>query len=360
MPARPISAEFERRKRSLFEAALQLPQDRRLAYVQEQTNADAELRTAVLRLIAAEAVTSQGILDTPLHRRYDKEIAPLLRIGSYSVVSSLGTGGMGSVYCCRHPATNDLVAVKVIHEALRVKGFLERFAQEREILTKLKHPNVCRILEAGVANHGALFIVMEMVEGRPIDAFCRSLSTRAILRLFSQLLAGVEYFHRQQIIHRDLKPANVLVTDLGQVRILDFGIAKIIDHHPGSTGHGPTQTRSPLMTVRYASPEQLQGRLSGRASDIYALGVMIFELLTRRHPFDDEYLQGAVRLLSAMSRRSPPPASTVCPAGRISAAVDAMIARALEYDPLRRYRSAGDMLNDLRRCLESTSAASGA
>ena len=355
MPAKPVSVDFERRKRSLFEAALQLPETRRLAFVNQQTTVDPDLRTAVLRMLA-QAATTQGILDTPLHPKDAAEGAPPSQIGPYAVVRSLGTGGMGGVYCCRHPATGDLVAVKVIHTALRGTRFVERFATERDILTRLRHPNVCRILDGGVAEHGTPFIVMEQVDGRPLDEFCRSLPLAAILRLFSQILAGVEYFHRQQIVHRDLKPANVLVTASGQVRILDFGIAKIIDHDQGFTGHGPTRSTAPIMTVRYASPEQLQGRLSGRASDIYSLGVMLYELLSGRHPFEEEYALGPTRLLSAMARRTPAPPSSFQGPRALTRAVDVIVLSALEYDPMRRYRSAGDFLDGVRRCLEATAA----
>lgn len=356
MSSRPISADFESRKRSLFEAALRLPEDRRVAYVSEQTNADADLRTAVLRLLAAQAVTAQGILDTPLHHSPTARTEVPAWIGSYRVAALIGSGGMGTVYNCQQPATGKQVAVKVIHEILRTKELLDRFAQEREILTKLKHPNVCRVIEAGVTERGAPFIVMEMVEGRRIDIFCRTLPQLAILRLFTQVLAAVEYFHREQVAHRDLKPANVLVTAQGRVRVLDFGIAKVIDHSPGSTGHGPTHTKARLMTVRYASPEQLQGRLSGRASDIYAAGVMLYELLTGSHPYPDDYPLGATQLLRAMSKRHPAPVSAIRQSLQLPPAVDVMIARALEYDPLRRYRSAGDFLTDLGRCLDDFSS----
>jgi serine/threonine protein kinase len=360
MPAKPVSVEFERRKRALFEAALQLPEASRIGFIMQQTTVDPELRTAVLRMLTAQAAGSEGILDTPLHPKPVLENAIPARIGPYVVMRSLGVGGMGSVYCCCHPMTGEPVAVKVVHVALQGTSFVKRFARERDILTKLKHPNVCRILDAGVAEHGTPYIVMEMVNGRPIDQFCRGLELSRVLRLFSQLLAGVEYFHRRDVVHRDLKPANVLVLPSGHVRILDFGIAKIIDHHPGSTGHGPTRSTAPMMTVRYASPEQLKGHVSGRASDIYAVGVMLYELLSGRHPFAEEYLQGPIRLLSAMSRRSPTPPSEFQPSNALTPAIDKMTLSALEFDPMRRYRTAGDFLNDLRMCLEAESAASGA
>jgi serine/threonine protein kinase len=262
---------------------------------------------------------------------------------------------MGSVYSCRSPQ-GGLVAVKLVQADLPDRRGSQHFDDERAIHARLRHPNICRILGAGSAEHGTPFIVMELVDGEPIDIFCRrsrwTVSQR--LRLFSQVLAGTEYFHRERIVHRDLKPSNILVTTAGNVKILDFGIAKVAEHRAGFTGHGPTHTAVPLMTLRYASPEQLERRLSGRSSDIYSLGVMLYELLTDKHPFE-EYKQGLAQLLIAMAGRSPVPPSVLAK-GTISSGIDRMVLKSLQFDPKNRYGSANQFLSDLRECLNSMNA----
>src|SRR5262249_7983208 len=162
----------------------------------------------------------------------------------------------------------------------------ENFARERIILARLRHPGICRIIDGG-ADHGQPFIVMELIDGIRIDDFCRrwGRSVGDAIALFSQILTGVEDVHQQGIVHRDLKPSNILVSKDGGVKVLDFGIAKFCTHAPGQTGSRTTITSHRVMTMRYASPEQLQGKLSGRASDVYSLGVILYELLADRHPF---------------------------------------------------------------------------
>jgi serine/threonine-protein kinase len=351
MSPRIISNEMEQRKRVLFEAVMHLPEGARLAFVESKTEGDPALRNSVLRLLAANREDSDGILDKPLYERKRSGEAPPASIGAYTVVKHLGSGGMGSVYSCRAPE-GGMVAVKLLHGGLQDRQIPQRFEEERAIHSRLRHPNVCRILGGGSAERGTPFIVMELVDGEPIDAYCHRnrLAVSERLRLFSQVLAGTEYFHRAQIVHRDLKPSNVLVTTAGRVKILDFGIAKVAEHQPGFTGHGPTRTTLPLMTVRYASPEQLQRRLSGRSSDIYSLGVLLYELLTDQHPFNNECQQGATQLLAGMSSRSPDPPSAVATA-RISSAIDRMVLNSLQYDPSHRYGSASQFLEDLRGCL---------
>jgi eukaryotic-like serine/threonine-protein kinase len=345
----------EQRKRALFEAALDLPPPERLAYVRAKSGGDPELQQSVLRLLAAERTGSGGILDRPVHQRPQGRQEPS-SIGKYAVSHHLGDGGMGSVYACRQPGSSDLVAVKILRSGLRVKDFLEIFEQERRILLRLQHPNVSRILDAG-AHNGEPFIVMECVAGEPIDFFCarRRYNTQDRLHLFSQVLAGVAYFHRQNVVHRDLKPSNILVTGTGKVKILDFGIAKMIEHQPGLTGLSPTQTPNPAMTLRYASPEQLNRRLSGRSSDIYSLGVILYELLTGHHPYEEELRQGMLHLVRAMGTREPVAPSAAAGLGLSregSAALDRLVLTALLTDPTRRYRSAEKLLDDIRLCVE--------
>ena len=354
MSPRIISNATEQRKRAIFEAAMQLAEPARLAYIERETGGDPALRDSVLRLVAANREDSNGILDQPIYERPRTGEAVPASIGAYTVVKHLGSGGMGSVYCCRAPE-GAMVAVKLLHGGLVDRQAPQRFELEREIHRRLHHPNVCRILGSGCAERGTPFLVMELIEGEPVDAYCRRhrLGVPQRLRLFSQTLAGTAYFHQANIVHRDLKPSNVLVTPAGKVKILDFGIAKVAEHEPGSTGHGPTRTSMPLMTVRYASPEQLQRLLSGRSSDVYSLGAMLYELLTGRHPFGTVYHQGAAQLLAAMASTSPAPPSAIAQAA-ISSGIDRMVLKALQFDPSHRYGSAGQFLDDLRGILDAS------
>lgn len=360
MPAKPhspFSNDTEQRRRALFDRVMRLPDGKRAAYIERETAGEPDLREGLLRLVAASRADSSGVLDRPLVDRKPArpESAPPW-IGGYKVVRRLGSGGMGTVYACREGGRGDLVAVKLLRADLQISSFLRRFEEERAIHSRLQHPNVCRILGAGAAEQGTPFIVMEMVEGDHIDAYCRRarLSPFDRLLLFSQVLAGVEYLHKQNIVHRDLKPSNILVGTDGKVSILDFGIAKIVEHRPGLTGHGATRTPLPIMTIRYASPEQLQQLVSGRASDIYALGVLLYELLTGHHPFTPEYQQGQAELVAAMAHRSPLPPGRLAGARRaIPDGTDHMVLKALRFDPGQRHGSAVEFLDELRKCLES-------
>jgi serine/threonine protein kinase len=359
MPSGPLRPAFEKRRREIFEATIQLRQNERAAFIESESHGDQALRDSVLRLVAAGSTTQGGSLDRPIYRRppLANPEAPTT-IGQYRVIRHIGAGGMGNVYLCRD-SSDAVVAVKLLHAHLRTARFLERFQAEREIHSRLQHPNVCRILDGGTALHGTPFIVMEFVDGRPIDAFYSqprgTLFDR--LRLFSSAVAGTEYFHRQNVIHRDLKPSNVLVSAAGQLKILDFGIAKIVDHERGLTGFGRTLTAVPLMTARYASPEQLEQRRSGRSSDIYALGVILYELLIGVHPFGSGWEKNTADYVTTMANHHAAPPSTIN--RDIPPQVDRMVLKAIRFDPKERYGTAGDFLSDLGDCLGAIAKAAG-
>lgn len=362
----------EKRRRALFEAAQALAPTQRTSFLKEQTGSDRQLLLSVLRLFAADRKSSSGLLlDSPLHRSQNASARRLpSAFGRYRVIRHLGDGGMGSVYLCHAPDDGPPVAVKMIRDSADNDDFTEKFRRERQILESLHHPNVCRLLDAGDSG-GAPFIVMEYVEGIPLTEFCnqRRLDAGERLRLFSQVLAPVAYFHQKSIIHRDLKPSNIFVTGSGTVKMLDFGIAKVTDAPSGATGLGPTRTLNSAMTLRYASPEQLNRRTSGRSSDIYSLGVILFELLTGRHPFQAELTKGLGHLIRAQTSRQPDPPSLLMvgatimtlDAGvqrrRFLASLDCLVRNSLSHDPGLRYRSAGRFLEDVRLCLEGRTVA---
>jgi tetratricopeptide (TPR) repeat protein len=223
------------------------------------------------------------------------------------------------------------VAIKLVRGG---EALVQRFRQERQILAALDHPNIARLLDGGTTNDGLPYLVMEYVDGTPIDDFAKSLSIAEKLRLFLQLCDAVQYAHRNLVIHRDIKPANVLVTHDGVPKLLDFGIAKLAS--PETTRSDATATR--LMTPAYASPEQLLGRQVTTASDVYSLGLLLFQLLTGAPPFDSS---------TRVAETEAPRASTHARALRGD--LDTIIGCTLEVDPARRYGSVERLADDVRR-----------
>ncbi|MCU1349871.1 MAG: serine/threonine protein kinase with repeat [Acidobacteria bacterium] len=266
-------------------------------------------------------------------------------IGPYQVVRPLGHGGMGSVFLAARDDAQfeQRVAIKLVRGGAAGAALLGRFRQERQILAALEHPNIARLLDGGATADGLPYLVMEYVEGTPIDVYCRerSLPVAVRLRLFLDLCDAVQYAHRNLVIHRDIKPANVLVTSDGIPKLLDFGIAKLTsDEVPGDA----TVTR--LMTPDYASPEQLAGLPVTTASDVYSLGVLLFELLTGTRPF-----AGRTR---TNETEAPRPSSVAAPAGArgLRGDLDRIVLMALERDPQRRYGSVDKLADDVRRHLD--------
>jgi tetratricopeptide (TPR) repeat protein len=263
-------------------------------------------------------------------------------IGPYRIVRQLGRGGMGTVFLATREDEEfeQRVAIKLVRGG---EMLVQRFRQERQILASLEHPNIARLLDGGTTPDGLPYVVMEYVDGMPIDAYCRTyaLSIPDKLRLFLQLCDAVEHAHRALIIHRDIKPANVLVTADGIAKLLDFGIAKL------TSRSGPLDaTATRIWTPQYASPEQLLGRVVTTSTDVYSLGVLLFELLAERKPFDAD-----TRLPNS---EAPLPSSVAHGAANIRALrgeVDDIVLAALEVDPAQRYGSVEKFAEDVRRYL---------
>lgn len=343
----PQNPSDETRKRALFDAAAELPEEQRAGFVLNSTRDAPQLGKAVLELLSGMKDTTSGVLDRPIHSRQDREAAIPRAIGKYEVIRQIGSGGMGTVYACRDEK-GGTVAVKVVRSIIDGPSAREHFEGERQILAGLRHPNVCQLLDAGVSQGGTPFIVMEFIEGEPLDAFVRRFNPGLERRLLilSQALAGVEYFHRRNIIHRDLKPSNMLVSEKGLLRILDFGTAKMLERPRGATGIGFTMTSRPFLSFRYSSPERLTGRVSGRSSDIYSLGVIGFELAVGHHPFEAECRDGIQSLIKAQAAGLP------AVPRNLPEAVRNTVLNALIADPAGRYASAAMFLEDVGRCLE--------
>ncbi|HUR82489.1 MAG TPA: serine/threonine-protein kinase [Thermoanaerobaculia bacterium] len=299
--------------------------------------ADTDVRNEVESLLAAHdepgAFLDRSVWDL-IDAHEGERLAGSL-IGAYRIVKPLGRGGMGTVFLATREGEEftQRVAIKLVRGG---EALVQRFRQERQILANLDHPNIARLVDGGTTADGLPYLGMEYVDGTPIDAFARALPIAGKLRLFLELCDAVQYAHRSLIIHRDIKPGNVLVTADGMPKLLDFGIAKLAS--PDDTRPAATPTR--LMTPEYASPEQLLGRLVTTATDVYSLGVLLFELLTGEKPFD-----GATRTAATEAPR----ASSLVKALRGD--LDTILGCALEVDPARRYGSVERLADDVRRHL---------
>jgi serine/threonine-protein kinase len=279
-------------------------------------------------------------------------------IGLYRLLREIGEGGMGTVWLAerRDGMVNRPVALKLPRGSFREAGLGERMAREREILASLDHPHIARLYDAGLTPDGAPFLALEYVEGRAIDRYCsdRALDVRARLKLFLQVASAVAHAHGKLVVHRDLKPSNILVTEEGQVRLLDFGIAKMLDEGVARETE-MTERVGRALTPDYASPEQILGEPIGVAADVYSLGVVLFELLTESRPYRLE--RGTRRELEdAILAVEPSKPSDVVndPATRkaLRGDVDTIVLRALEKEKEKRYPTVNALAEDIARHLD--------
>ena len=277
----------------LFNAALDQPESARETWLAAQAGLDPAVRAEVRSLLAADRknaeLNERSRAAAPESAGGDGgEPAPRetgRRFGPYLTERLLGCGGMGAVYLARRAdgQFDQVVALKVMAAHLAGEEFVRSFRNERQLLAALAHPHITRLLDGGVAPNGDPYLVMEYIEGQPLDRYCadRKLPVDARIRLFLQVCEAVEFAHRNLIVHGDLKPANILVTADGAVKLLDFGTAKLLRNPDGQV------TQFALLTPRYASPEQLRGELVNTVSDVFSLGVILYEMLTGAWPFGD-------------------------------------------------------------------------
>src|SRR6059058_1243203 len=289
-----VTSERWKRVDAVFEQALELPQDQRAAFLQENCNSDAEVRREVESLLNSHERAGNFIdqpslffADDTLRDNGSTPQAGEL-IGSYRIVRELGRGGMGAVYLAERADAQykKRVAIKLIKRGMDTDAVLRHFRNERQILAGFDHPNIARLFDGGTTDDGLPYFVMEYVAGLPINEYCAAhkISLVERLKLFREVCAAVSYAHRHTVIHRDIKMSNILVTNDGTPKLLDFGIAKILQ-----PGGGPealmTMTGVRPMTPEYASPEQVRGEPVTTASDVYSLGIVLYELLTGRSPY---------------------------------------------------------------------------
>lgn len=358
--------EHWRRVTELFDALVGLPGEEQQARLAELPETDTPLRREIESLLDA----ARDVGD-----RFDR--APLLpetlpspslverRVGPYLITREIGRGGMGTVYEA-HRADDQYakrVAIKTVTSANDRVEMQRRFQRERQLLARLEHRNIAALLDGGVTAEGLPYFIMEFVEGQPITVWCdaRGLDVRERLALFRQVCGAVQYAHEHLVVHRDLKPGNILVSGDGTVKLLDFGIAKLVD--PTSLGDETlTRTGALPMTAAYASPEQLRGEPVSTASDIYSLGVVLYELVAGQRPFGNEGgLLSAVHAAATRTAPEPPstavrttPGDTIAERRRraLRGDVDSIVMMALRSEPSRRYRSAQQFADDLQRHLD--------
>src|SRR5262245_40695867 len=339
-----MSPEHWDQIKDLFHSAIDVPAEQRTAYVEAACGDDTELRSEVESLLSAEGNADRFIKGPELTRRTFQDALKLgdpmvgRQIGSYRIERLLDYGGMGTVYSARSLAGGHgpIVAIKMVSSGMDTANVIKRFNQEQHILANLDHPNIARIYEGGTTDDGRPYFVMEYVEGKPIDVYCRerALSTEERLGLFQQVCAAVDSAHQKLVVHRDIKPNNILVSRSGEPKLLDFGIAKIFNAEPGSTLTIATR----VMTPAYASPEQFRGQRATPATDVYSLGVLLYELLTGERPYRVQS-NSSEEMVRAVCYEEPRKPSTHWP---MAEALDHIVLKALRKEPAGRYQTAAE------------------
>ncbi len=359
--------------KNIFNKACELPPDDRQSFIKNVCQGDAELESEVNELIKADSESStlfDGIPDGSTFFSVDE--SPYLsisdHIGPYKIISELGRGGMGVVYLAERADKQfkKRLAIKLVKRGMDTDEILTRFRHERQILASLEHPNIARLYDGGATDDGRPYLVMEFVEGESITTYCenRKLTIEQRLRLFATVCKGVQYAHQNLIVHRDLKPSNVMVTKDGDIRLLDFGIAKLLQD-TDDDDRAYTKPWARRVTPQYASPEQLKGERITTASDVYSLGIILYELLTGTHPYKNDEGENTFGLPDT-SKWIESPASRILKFKSdeafkarqtthknlyryIKNEIETIILTALHPDIQQRYQSAEQLLRDIER-----------
>jgi eukaryotic-like serine/threonine-protein kinase len=395
-----MTPERWRQVEEIFQSALDLHPQARAAFLNDACAADVSLKDHVEALLSQHD-SAGGLLEQPVYgvtemnalQSFLEDTDPLLgkRLGAYRIESEIGRGGMGAVYEASR-ADNEFhkrAAIKLVKRGMDTDFILRRFRKERQILAGLDHPHIAGLLDGGTTDDGLPYFVMEFIEGQPLYTYCdnNQLNIAERLKLFRSICDAVHYAHQKQVVHRDIKPSNVLVTSQGVPKLLDFGIAKLLNPDlAGDITHDPTATAMRLMTPEYASPEQVQGATTTPGTDVYSLGVLLYELLTGHRPYrlvnrapheiarviceeeptppsiiitrpidllpnvytgDDE----ATTLRKVYSARR----STLATLRRqLSGDIDTIVMRALRKEPEWRYQTAAQLRDDITAYLEGS------
>ncbi len=349
-----MNPEIER----LFHAVVALPADQREIFLDENCS-DPQIRREVELLLehdaGSETFLQDAISNVASSVRDAASLREAQRVGAWEILALIGRGGMGAVYRARRAdgKFEQVVAIKVLQDLLGSGLGKERLQQEYRILAALDHPNIARLLDAGVTEGGIPYFVMEFVDGVPIDKFCvqQGLTLPQRLRLFISVCDAVQYAHQKLVVHRDLKPDNILVTAGGITKLLDFGIAKVLSETPGAA----VQTVTQALTPEYASPEQVRGEAISTASDIYSLGCVLYKMLTGVSPHQLQGVSTAEAVKIICEREMPDPRKfSDLPADMVH-----ILHMALRKEPQRRYRSVEQFAGDIQNLLSGHSVLAG-
>ena len=355
--------------------ALELSREDRIAYVETLRARDPQLAVELQSLLDAhEAAGSERFLEGSPASSAGLTIGAGQTVGSYTLVCEIGHGGMGSVWLARRMdgRFERNAAIKFLNRDLVGQVGEERFRQEGSLLALLTHPNIAQLMDAGVTPAGQPFLVIEFIDGEPVDQYCdsRKLPIERRLKLFIDVLTAVAHAHVHLVVHRDLKPSNVLVTTDEQVKLLDFGIAKLIDDHEQSRAESMlTRVGGWALTPEYAAPEQVTGNVISTATDVYSLGVMLYVLLCGRHPTGTQFqtpqdivkavVDTVPRLMSDALSLPRDPATVEEIASRrgttpdrlgmrLKGDLDTIVRKAIKKDPAERYRTVAEIADDIR------------
>src|SRR5438552_8411953 len=352
----------------IVERALELPVEQRRALLGDLCGDDALLRAEVESLLEFQE-KAREFIEAPAYQIVSKTLIEgngALKcgqlLGDYKVLSLLGEGGMGEVYLVEDTKLGRKVAIKVVKRGPGSMGVLRHSYKEEKILAGLNHANIARLYGAGITDGGLPYFVMEYVDGRRLDDFCRQeqLSVQDRLALFRKICAALTYAHQNLIIHRDIKPVNIRITPDGEPKLLDFGIAKLLAPETSIAG-AQTMTFAAVMTPEYASPEQVRGENMTTASDVYSLGVVLYELLTGLRPYRIKS-RSPTEIARAVTEQEPTrpstaaarlastnPQSAVCNPKLLRGDLDNIVLQALRKEPARRHASVAQFSDDIRR-----------
>ncbi|HEY6894880.1 MAG TPA: serine/threonine-protein kinase, partial [Rhodanobacteraceae bacterium] len=360
-----MTLERKRRAYALLREALELPHDEHAAFIAAHCADDPALADELAALL--DASQREILIDRPaadVAADFGFEPAHAMqagqRVGAWLIVREIGRGGMGRVYLAERAdgQYEQSVALKVVLGELTSDAAVARFVAERRILARLDHPGIASLVDGGVDERGRPWFAMQYVDGMPLPTFCarHALGLDARLRLMIAVCEAVAYAHRQLVVHCDLKPSNVLIDTAGNPRLLDFGIARLLD---SEGAHGEkTQTQLRALTPGYAAPEQLAGLPVGIGTDVYALGTLLYEILAGARPYEGNDLTPA-SVVVAQAHGEPPLLSRAAKAAQgpiaprlLRGDVELIVAKALRHEPAQRYRDAEALAADLRRYLE--------